>query len=205
MSLKIYLAAVADSKNNPSDQIIKIADFLKTTSVLVLSNIKSLASGSLSTQEVAQADSYGQILLDKIDAFIIDGTQSNSEAGHIIAYALFRKKHILYILPGGRQLDYALNLLTKRKESAPFFHVRRSAPQMLLRHAKDFMRLLSIEPKEAEIPSIKFTLRITPKIDHYLSWRASRSNVKKADFLREMIEGEVKKDDYYKKEREKER
>ena len=203
MSLKIYIASAADDKGNPSEQIIKIADFLKTAGVLVLSNIKSLAAGSLSAQEVAHAESLGQILLDKVDAFIIDGTNPNSDAGHIIAYALFRKKHILYIIAGGRQLDYTLKLLTKRKESAPFFHVRRAAPQMLLRHTKDFMRLLSIEPKEAEIPSIKFTLRITPKIDHYLSWRASRSNVKKADFLREMIEGEVKKDEFYRKEREK--
>lgn len=201
--MRIYILSSQTKGGGVSDALLKISAILKESGIMVLSNVKELSTNSLTNQEIVQAEHNGQILLDKVDAFIIDGSEPNPEAGYIIAYALFRKKYILYLMPGGKSLDHALAQLAKRKESAPYFHARHLAPQVLLRHIKDFLRLLSVEAKENEAPSIKFTLRITPKIDQYLSWRANRSGLKKADFLREMIDVEIKKDGYYKKEREK--
>ena len=45
-----------------------------------------------------------------------------------------------------------------------------------------------------EMPSIKFTLRLTPKVDRYLNWKAKRLKKTKADLLREWM-GHLLSDD----------
>lgn len=199
--LRIYLAGAKNKESRIPPVLDKIAALLKDSDAAVLSNIPELSINPLSSAEINQAEKEGKVLLDKMDAFIIDGSSGDSEIGYIVAYALFRKKHVLYLLPSGKDLDPALDHLSSRKEISPFFHLRHWTPQVLINHARDFIKLLSLEAGESEVPSIKFTLRITPKIDQYLTFRAKRSNAKKADFLRDLIEDEIKKDKFFNKER----
>ena len=42
-----------------------------------------------------------------------------------------------------------------------------------------------------EVPSIKFTLRITPSLERYLQWKSQETGLSKADFLRDFLQKEV--------------
>ena len=48
-----------------------------------------------------------------------------------------------------------------------------------------------------ETPTIKFTLRITPRIERFLHWKTHNTKVSKADFLRELIERLIDQDEDY--------
>jgi len=48
-----------------------------------------------------------------------------------------------------------------------------------------------------ELPTIKFTLRVTTRIERYLHWKTNNTKITKADFLRELIENLIDKDQDY--------
>lgn len=52
---------------------------------------------------------------------------------------------------------------------------------------------------DEEKADIKFTLRITPKIEKYLSWKTQNTDLTKADYLREMIDKDLTSDEDFKK------
>ena len=55
----------------------------------------------------------------------------------------------------------------------------------------------TIERGGRELPKIKFTLRITSRIERYLHWKTHNTKLTKADFLREMIEEMIENDTDY--------
>ena len=201
--MRLYLVGVPTKGGNPPEVLVRAAGLGESAGSTILSNIPSLSTSSISKKEVAEADAKGEVLLDHMNAFIIDGTVTDPQIGYTVAYALFRKKHLLYLLPRGRSLDPTLALLAKRKENQRYFQVRYHIPQTLAQYVNEFLRLLSLDPKDAETPSIKFTLRITPNIDQYLNWRARRKGIKKADFVRHLVDEELKNDKLYSLEKEK--
>lgn len=61
-----------------------------------------------------------------------------------------------------------------------------------------------IKHRNQEKPTIKFTLRLTPSIIEFLEWKASRSKLSKADYLRKLLKEEIMPNDKeYKKHLEK--
>lgn len=201
--MKIYISGVPTKGGIPPAVLQKTAKYCSNTGATILSNIASLANTSLSVDEIAEADARGEALLDRMDAFVVDGTVSNPEIAYIVAYALFRRKSLLYLLPRGRSLDPTLALLAKRKENQRYFLIRYHIPQTLFVYVEEFLKLLSPDSERSEVPSIKFTLRITPHIDQYLNWRTQKEEAQKADFVRKLIEDELKNDTIYQKEKKK--
>ncbi len=197
--MRIYVAGTPTKSGGASTILEKIADQLFSSGIAVLSNIQAISKNTLPAQEVASAEKRGEVLLDHMHAFIVDGSSPDSQTGYITAYTLFRKKHVLYLLPQKRKVDQSLQMLAQNKSSSQFLHIRHWTDGTLPRHINDFLHRLSVSVKDSETPTIKFTLRITPSIDQYLSWRAKRSGAKKADFLRQMIDEEMEKDEYYRK------
>lgn len=55
------------------------------------------------------------------------------------------------------------------------------------------------EKKVAKIPKIKFTLRITPEIEQYLTFKVTNTKESKAEYVRKLLEELMEKDDGYKK------
>ena len=197
--MRIYITGTPTKSGGASTILEKIADQLFASGIAVLSNVSAVSKNTLPAQEIALAEKRGEVLLDHMHAFIVDGSSPDSQTGYITAYAIFRKKHVLYLLPQKRKADQSLQMLAQNKSSSQFLHIRHWTDGTLPRHINDFLRRLSVSAKDSETPTIKFTLRITPSIDQYLSWRAKRSGAKKADFLRQMIGEEMEKDEYYKK------
>lgn len=60
-----------------------------------------------------------------------------------------------------------------------------------------FLNALDKTIKVEDAPNIKFTLRLTPGIDHYLTWLARQKKINKAEHIRKLIREDSEKNDDY--------
>lgn len=146
---------------------------------------------------IKAAEHRSEPLLEQMDALIIEGSSADSEIGYLLAFAIARKKPTLYLTDRTTSSFNPLRYLPAK-----------SLPKnlMLKTYTKEGLEgivmtfLRSIDAGAIrEVPSIKFTLRITPSIDKYLDWKTHNTDGTKADFLREEIDRMVKDDEQYQK------
>lgn len=67
------------------------------------------------------------------------------------------------------------------------------------RIVKKMERQNGFKKRKFDKPNIKFTLRITPRIEKYLSWKIQNTDRTKADYLREEVERLIDEDDEFEK------
>lgn len=148
-------------------------------------------------QEVLEAQKTGVGLLGKIDAFILELSRPHQEIGYFIALAVLNNKPCLCLYPRGMQADwiqfYAEQV--KQYKKIVFRPFTRSNIKMLLNSFSDEIR--SGFTHKDDIPSLKYTLRISPRIDRYLRWKSSQGDVSKADYIREAIKKMMETDKKY--------
>lgn len=199
--MKIYFA-VNDQKESKTKEVASlIINFLKKSGVIVMSNVSDEKVSDFSTQDLEKISQTGEVLLEKMDGVIIEGTNPLFEAGYLIALALAHKKPILYLCQKNKNIDKNFFRLSQDQATAQyFFPVYYSLPE-LEKVLGEFLQ--KIEKGDGrELPVIKFTLRLTPRIDRYLSWKVNNTELTKADFLRDEIEKMIKGDkDYLKFEK----
>jgi predicted HicB family RNase H-like nuclease len=125
------------------------------------------------------------------DLLILDGHISDIDKGYLAALALAEKKPIVCLVPKGFPIPEVFEQLQSAKEYAKLFHLaffsEDSINDVLNKMLKQFV------PEKKEKPSIKFTLRITPTMERYLESLAKQDQVSKADYLRKLIDNEIKK------------
>lgn len=131
--------------------------------------------------EVKQSDTP---LLERMDAFIIEGTTSDPQVGFLLAQAMAQRKPALYLYQRGT-VPQVFSHLTQR-ELPKFIHVV-AYDHHVDQDVRQFLR--SIEGvKIREVPRLKFTLRITGTIEEYLHYKTHNTKLAKADYLREQLE-----------------
>lgn len=129
---------------------------------------------------------------DGLDGLIVEATNADSTVGYMIASALSRKIPILLLLKKGSEMDqYLQGLLLQVKSSKNAIDIKYYNENNVEKHLYAFMDRVGADIEKRGVPSIKFTLRITPYIDHYLNWKASKENMTKANFLRDKIVDEI--------------
>lgn len=141
--------------------------------------------------------------LDRVDAIILEGTEPDPEVGYLLAYAIGQKKPLLHLTRKGHNLQNPLETFTKSHRLPSSLVMAHYDLKSLERIVVQFLgRLDGIT--FAEVPNIKFTLRITPSIEQYLDWKAKQEKITKADFVRKILHNEViPKDDAYKRSKQK--
>ena len=88
--------------------------------------------------------------------------------------------------------------MQRDKDTAKFLISKNYTENNLEKILNDFLQ--TIEQEEGrQAPSIKFTLRVTPRIERYLSWKINNTNLTKADYLRNLIEDIIDADIKYQK------
>ena len=88
--------------------------------------------------------------------------------------------------------------LTRDTSTAKLLHLKSYSESTLTKVLLDF--LSGVERGEGkEVPNIKFTLRITARIERYLQWKTHNSKLTKADYLRHIIEEIIDADEEYQK------
>lgn len=169
--------------------------FDKMTRMFVRANLEVVTN--LRPKELAEAkrraeENEGMMLLDRINAFVIEAGMSDPEIGYILAHAVVYKKPTIMLYTKGKEPRELLHNFRHRDVSS-FLMFRLYAHRNLEHVLFDFLAWLDVMP-EKDMPSIKFTLRISPNISRYVEWKGSQLKMKKADFLRALIEGEMKDD-----------
>lgn len=174
---------------NPGQLLMfqEASSLLRKYGLSVVDNVKSKPDFELGEQ--------GGI--DQIDSVIIDASGSDAEAGYLLAVAIAHKKPVLYLLPAGTQLDASVKALTLNKAIKDYLRVEFFLAANFSKKIKEFLQFLDQDiGKEAH--SVKFTLRLTPKLERYLNWKAEQSNRNKADYVRSYLDESMKADEEYK-------
>lgn len=173
----------------------------------VLSNLSPDHFG-VTAEELAQMKGGEGMLLDKVDAMVIEGSTPDPEIGYLLAYAIAQKKPTLYLFDRSARRQSILRYLPVRRLPTTMT-VKPYAAEEIESLLGTFLMQVALGETGGEVPRIKFTLRLTPQIDRYLAWKVKGTKMSKADFLRKAIVEEiVKKDEEWRKrweEREKNR
>ena len=192
--MKIYYYTPETDNARIQQNYTSILEILKRAGVLVMSNKEEYMVAEFSKDDLEKINMTGENLLDKMDGLVIEASTADSEIGYLLAYAISQKKPVLYLYE--KRISSKGNLLYVSKKNTPSFVLIKP-----YQTEKDLEKLVNgfithIETGERfELPTIKFTLRITPRIEHYLNWKSKRIGKKKADFLRKVIDEEIIKKD----------
>ncbi len=197
--MKIYFFAQSTTDAKLILRYEKIKAALKSAGVLYVTNLDEETTTKFSPQDLDRVNETGEILLDKMDGIIIEGTTPSSEIGYLLAYAMARRKPVLYLIEqrlSQKELPYYLS----NKDTIRFLYFKKYTRDNLESIIIKYLRMVDTSGTIKEAANIKFTLRITPQIERYLRWRSARAKKSKADFLRDYIVEEImKKDEKYNK------
>lgn len=196
--MKIYFCANPAAPEKSRQYFLRIKKFFLNAGVLLSDNLQVDELTNSISQEMERAVASGELLLTKFDGLVVFGNQPAGESGYLIALALAYKKPILYLLEKGSQLDTHIKGLLNDKQISKLLRIVFFSDRGLEKNLGEFIG--GIEGSESgELPTIKFTLRITTAIERYLHWKTHNTKLSKADFLRQQIERLMDDDTDYQK------
>lgn len=157
------------------------------------------------TRESTAGEAFGghsrQSPLERVQAIIIEGTEPDPEVGYLLAYAIAQKKPALLLTLKGRVRRSPLETFGKEHGIPSTLQQAHYLPSTAEKALQTFLERFDTEVFP-QIPSIKFTLRITDEIEDFLHWKTHNTKLSKADYLRKAIQEDIMgKDDAYKKYR----
>jgi len=194
--MRLYFAADNQAEEKLQNNFSKIIDTLTDAGVLVMSNLANRNLSGFSQNDMERINQSGEVLLERMDGLIIEGTKPFPESAYLIAVALAHKKPILYLCQKGKEINKNLQHLNKDKNTSKFLTLKYYVDNILEKAVSEFLAVVE-KGEGREIPNIKFTLRITPRIERYLHWKTHNTKISKADFLRELIEKLIDEDKDY--------
>ncbi|MEK7584597.1 MAG: hypothetical protein AAB490_05105 [Patescibacteria group bacterium] len=172
----------------PADVVLhqKLLQELKALGISIITNL-DMKKGEF------ESSGFGGL-----DAVVIDGAADVAEVGYILAIALANKRPVLYLLPKGSLIDASVQALTKNADVRKLLRIIFYTSDTLILKIKQFLQYLD-QNLGRETFSIKYTLRLSPRLDRYLTWRAGQVKKNKADFLRDWVNNLMQSDEEYKK------
>jgi len=193
--VKIYYCANLDKMNDQKweKKYISIHRFLVKNGVSLVSNVeKKMLKGE---NEARKSISY-----DQIEAVIIEGTHIASDTVYIIATALAYKKPVLYLIEKGHPIPEQLSYIRKDKNLGKNFYLKfyKSTGKEVEAVIFDFLGLLESGVLMKEKVNVKFTLRVSPRIERYLNWKALGVKKSKAEYVRDILNKTAIEDKSYK-------
>lgn len=133
--------------------------------------------------------------VDSIKGVICEMSEPEQDTLYSLAMGLMQKKPVLYLYQGKTAGKEFLRNLDKSQRDQ--LTIASYTAEDLDGHIAHFLTGVEAHPEPGDIPNIKFTLRITKRIEEYLAWRTHNLPMSKADFLRNMIEEMMASDDEY--------
>ncbi len=179
-------AAPADIRKNYG----LIRAVLAQTNLWVSTNTQTDAI-QLATEVKAEWEGQDIPLLERMDAFIIDGTIADPEIGFLLAHAMAMKKPTLYLYQRGTSPQIFSRL--QQRELPKFIQVQSYRPDQLDKQVLAFLQTMEGRAVR-EIPRLKFTLRLTTSQDEYLHYKTHNTKTSKADYLRDWVEEQMRHD-----------
>ncbi len=186
--MKVFFQANSEVSEELKKYYQEIFAILENNGVAFFSNLKP-----------ERAEKAGLFIFNQIDAVIIEGTKLNSESAYILALALSQKKPILYLVAKGTALDEEVKKLADDKKISKYFSFHYYHEKSLKKYLTDFIESIGAVGSFKELAAVKFTLRLTPRIERYLAWKIANTKMSKADYMRVLLSKLMEEDDQYKK------
>lgn len=135
--------------------------------------------------------------LDEVDALIMEVTHPNQDMQFVLAQAILSEKPTLCLYAKNQAPRQLLSYVKKRSASRPI-KTYSYMDETLSRAVTNFVQAHNPEKeKEDDVPSIKYTLRLTPRIDRYLDWISQEQRISKADLIRSTLTTIARADEEY--------
>ncbi|MDD5039978.1 MAG: hypothetical protein PHY34_02400 [Patescibacteria group bacterium] len=194
MRLYLFTPLIAPAELNQNYKLI--AETLRNAGIFVVAS-NNENNNDFKKEELERLNETGETLLDKMDCIVIEGSQQDQEIGYLLAYAISLRKPLLYLVRKGTPEKIAHGYLTK-KNTPEYIHIVQYSAKELAQVVIDFIEQVSSGKGFSQKPTIKFTLRITPRMERYLTAKAKQRKLTKADFLRKFLEEIMEKDEGFK-------
>jgi len=196
--MRLYFAATTKAPTNLQNQFVEIVDLFHSAGVTVMSNLSEKNVSNLSNQDLEKMESTGENMIELIDGIVIEGTNFLPETGYLIAIGLAHKKPILFLTQTNKAINKNLIEIKKEPTVAKLLNLKTYTQKNLNETLLDFLHQIE-QGDSGEKATIKFTLRMTKKIERYLQWKTHNTKLSKADYLREVIEKIINQDQDFQK------
>ncbi|MBN1779302.1 MAG: hypothetical protein JW816_03725 [Candidatus Buchananbacteria bacterium] len=196
--MRLYFAAPTKAPTSLEKQFARIVDLFYSAGVTVLSNRQEKNVSDLTNQDLEKMESTGENMIEAIDGIVIEGTKFLPESGYLIAIGLAHKKPILFLTQSAKTIDKNLLEIKKEPTAAKLLNLKTYTQKNLDENLLEFLQQIE-QGDSGEKATIKFTLRMTKKIERYLQWKTHNTKLSKADYLREVIEKIINQDQDFQK------
>lgn len=148
----------------------------------------------LGTESREDIESRGALILEAMHALILEASVDDPQIGYLLAFGLTQKIPVLLLVGKGQQGEILRNISLKKLPK--HVQVERYTHDAIHAVLEQFLgRIANITVQES--PDIKFTLRLTRTEERYLEYRTRGSKKRKADFLRELLDGRIADDEQF--------
>ncbi len=183
--MKVFVHTTYNHREYLKRLYARIVEVLKDSGVMVITNHDSEGMGNLTKSDVERMSEKGENVLDKMDGIVIDASVQDPEVGYLLAYAIAQKKPILYLYEKHSGAKSVMGYLTNSQiPDSVTIKVYEEADLPVI--ISDFLHRIETG-EQKDVPSIKFTLRITPQIERFLTLKAKQYRTTKADYMRDKI------------------
>lgn len=196
--MRIFFTANPQENVKTLARCERIVEALSEAGVLVSSSLEQFNRADFSNTDLERIGQGGNVLMERVDGVVIEGSFSLPDVGYVVAMALAFQKPILYVVENVKQVDPQITALQKQKSATQFLEITASNDERLTASVMDFIARAE-RGTGREYPNIKFTLRITPRIERYLQWKTLATKLSKADWLRNVVEEMMEDDVRYQK------
>lgn len=185
--MRLYFYGQSEDKATSvkSQQILEI---LQNTDIQLHSNflpdeLSNNNVNSLYTQT-------GLSVFDQFNAFILEVTKTDQQINYFLAQALLQKKSVLCLYQKNIP-PRSLIMFLKQKHLSNKVLIKAYTEASLKKTLLDFLRSIESGVEELEVPNIRFTLRLTPKLDKYLNFVVQGKKVTRANYIRQLIKNNM--------------
>lgn len=141
--------------------------------------------------------------MDSIDCIVLEITQPHPDVNYVLAQSILQQKPTLCLYQKNHEPRDLLNYLIKRGTPKSIY-VRNYTDSSVSNVIDRFLADISGLPVDREeLPTIKFTVRLTAKVDHYLAWKSKRMARSKADILRDWMRLRMDEDQEFRRTQDK--
>lgn len=175
--MRVYFYTNQEIKENETKEIV---NYLRRADIEVISSLTNISDQPLA----------------KVDAFIFRGKKLDTKANYLLALALAQNKQSLCLLPKEAVIDEALEILRNNKSLSKSLHIELCSESEIKDKLSVFLSKLDKETVR-DLFDIKYTLRVSSRINDYLNWKSKQENIKKADWIRNKIQAFIKDDQKY--------
>lgn len=157
---------------------IDIAGLLRKANLSVWTSIQDVPASIMSN--------FSFNALSQVDAIILEIGHLSDELQFILAQAIILRKPTLCLYPKNKEPRDIMQMLSKStvpKSIVTRCYTTTNIDQTIDKFLRSFDKTIRLE----QIPNIKFTVRLTPALEHYLEWLAKQDHINKADYIRQLL------------------